>query len=350
MGVNMYRSLIAGLEDRLRRMEHPPVITITTDFGLEDGYVGAMKGVIHTLLPDAKVVDISHDISPQQIHEGAFVVYRAYRYFPASAVHIAVVDPGVGSARRGIVLITRHGTFVGPDNGIFTYVLRAEQSPMNSLEDANKPAWMGGMWGIAPGWAGDSGRDVVGGGQKKERALPQATPTGSGSPDGLPRAYHLDNPDYWLSSVSNTFHGRDVFAPVATHLASGAQPERIGKAISLSSLVMLPVGAPRVQRTRQGTAIMGQVVYMDRFGNIITNLPEWLLAPLLSDSAVVPSIEIGGHSIQGLSHSYVDVREGQPLALIGSERLLEIAVRNSSAAQRMKVSVGDTVRIVVRDG
>lgn len=340
MGINMYRSLIAGLEDRLQRMEHPPVITITTDFGLEDGYVGAMKGVIHTLLPDAKVVDISHDISPQQISEGAFVVYRAYRYFPASAVHIAVVDPGVGSARRGIVLITRHGTFVGPDNGIFTYVLRAEQSPIYGPEDANKPAWMGGMWGIAPDWAGDSI-------SRKERAASPAL----ASSDGLPRAYHLDNPDYWLSSVSNTFHGRDVFAPVATHLASGAHPERVGKATSLSSLVTLPHAAPRVQRTRQGTTITGQVVYIDRFGNAITNLPERLLTPLLLESGVVPVVpivEIGGHSIQGLAHSYADVREGQPLALIGSERLLEVAVRNSSAAQRMKVSIGDTVRIAVR--
>lgn len=345
MGVNMYRSLIAGLEERLRRMELPPVITITSDFGLQDGYVGTMKGVIHTLLPDAKVVDISHDISPQQIHEGAFVVYRAYRYFPASAVHIAVVDPGVGSARRGIVLTTRHGTFVGPDNGIFTYVLRAEQQPLDSPEDANKPAWIGGMWGIAPSWAADKGSD--GAASQKESQAAQ-TPA-SGSPDGLPQAYHLDNPDYWLSSVSNTFHGRDVFAPAATHLASGAQPERIGKSISLSSLVTLPVGAPRVQRTRTGTTITGQVVYTDRFGNIITNLPEMLLAPLLSDTSVVPVVEIGGHSIQGLARSYADVREGQPLALIGSERLLEVAVRNSSAAQRMKSSIGDTVRIVVKD-
>lgn len=344
MGVNMYRSLTAGLEDRLRRMEHPPVITITSDFGSKDGYVGTMKGVIHTLLPDAQVVDISHDISPQQIHEGAFVVYRAYRYFPASAVHIAVVDPGVGSERRGIVLATRHGTFVGPDNGIFTYVLRAEQSPVDGPEDANKPAWIGGMWGIAPDWAVNSERVAGGGAARKERESPPA----AGSTDGLPRAYHLDNPDYWLSSVSSTFHGRDVFAPVATHLASGAQPERMGKAIRLSSLVTLPVGAPRVQRTRQGTTITGQVVYVDHFGNIITNLPERLLAPLLSGPRVVPIIEIGGHSIQGLSHSYADVREGQPLALFGSERLLEVAVRNSSAAQRTKASVGDTVRIVVK--
>ncbi|MDQ3928958.1 MAG: SAM-dependent chlorinase/fluorinase, partial [Chloroflexota bacterium] len=124
--MNAYRGLLSGLEERLERLERPPVISITTDFGLYDGYVGTMKGVIHTLLPDAVVVDISNDITPQQIHEGAFILYRAYRYFPASAIHVAVVDPGVGSSRRSIVLVTHHGTFVGPDNGIFTYVLRAE--------------------------------------------------------------------------------------------------------------------------------------------------------------------------------------------------------------------------------
>src|SRR5438552_15118344 len=127
MALNVHRGLTAALEDRLERLERPPVITLTTDFGEYDGYVGTMKGVIHTLLPDAVVVDISHDVTPQQIQEGAFILYRAYRYFPASAIHVAVVDPGVGSTRRSIVLTTGHGTFVGPDNGIFTYVLGAEQ-------------------------------------------------------------------------------------------------------------------------------------------------------------------------------------------------------------------------------
>src|SRR5438270_5609708 len=116
MALNVHRGLTAALEDRLERLERPPVITLTTDFGQYDGYVGTMKGVIHTLLPDAVVVDISHDVTPQQIQEGAFILYRAFRYFPASAIHVAVVDPGVGSTRRSIVLTTGHGTFVGPDN------------------------------------------------------------------------------------------------------------------------------------------------------------------------------------------------------------------------------------------
>src|SRR5207248_9189204 len=161
MALNIYKSLLAGLEERLARLERPPVITITTDFGQYDGYVGTMKGVIYTLLPDAVVVDISHEITPQQIPEGAFILYRAYRYFPAGTIHIAVVDPGVGSVRRPIVVVTGHGTFVGPDNGIFTYVLRAEQTPTLNADLTSAPVWAGGMWGVAPNWAGTGDRVSV---------------------------------------------------------------------------------------------------------------------------------------------------------------------------------------------
>src|SRR5438067_3972267 len=181
--MNVYRGMLTQLEGRLARMERPPVITMTTDFGQYDGYVGTMKGVIHTLLPDAKVVDISHEVALQQINEGAFILYRAYRYFPASAVHIAVVDPGVGSSRRPIVLVTRHGTFVGPDNGIFTYVLRAEQMPARNPDMARAPVWAGGMWGVAPNWAGDESQgDGVVADEEVEATMPAYEP---------PFAYHL---------------------------------------------------------------------------------------------------------------------------------------------------------------
>jgi S-adenosyl-L-methionine hydrolase (adenosine-forming) len=333
--MNVYKGMLSQLETRLARMERPPVVTLTTDFGQYDGYVGTMKGVIHTLVPDAKLVDISHEIAPQQINEGAFILYRAYRYFPASAVHIAVVDPGVGSRRRPIVLRTRHGTFVGPDNGIFTYILRAELSSRSESEDETPigPAWAGGMWGVAPNWAGDEPT------RRRKRSTGFAT-------EGEPKAYHLVNPDYWLANVSTTFHGRDIFAPVAAHLASGAQPERMGELIPLDSLVKLPVGAPRVYRTGKSITVVGQIMHIDRFGNIITNLPERLLAPLL-DQAPDVSVEIGGQSIKGLARAYTDVKEGQPVALIGSENLLEIAIRNSNAAHRMKVRTGGAVRLVV---
>jgi S-adenosylmethionine hydrolase len=355
--MNIYnRGMFPHLEDWITRSERPPIITMTTDFGQYDGYVGTMKGVIHTLLPNAKVVDISHEITAHQINEGAFIVYRSYRYFPASAVHIAVVDPGVGSSRRPIVLVTRHGTFVGPDNGIFTYVLRAEltarQAPeagtdVESAQQAGEedelrelstdPAWAGGMWGVAPNWEGD---EPVGKGRRTQRFR------SAGGSNDLPRAYHLDNPNYWLPGVSNTFHGRDIFAPVAAHLASGAQADRIGSPIPLESLVRLPIGAPRVQKSGSIVTVVGQIVHVDRFGNIITNLPERLLAPILAGKPQ-PTVEVAGHVIKGLARAYTDVREGQPVALIGSEHLLEIAVRSSNAAHRMKVRTGDPVRIVV---
>ncbi len=354
--MNIYnRRMFAQLEDWIERSERPPIITMTTDFGQYDGYVGTMKGVIHTLLPNAKLVDISHEISPHQINEGAFILYRAYRYFPAGAVHIAVVDPGVGSDRRPIVLVMRHGIFVGPDNGIFTYVLRAElaaqheaeRGPEEDGEDAANPggdglelpggpAWAGGMWGVAPNWEGD---EPAGRRRRAHRF-------GQGGEADLPRAYHLDKPNYWLPTVSSTFHGRDIFAPVAAHLASGAQPDRIGSRISLDSLIKLPIGAPRVYRSGKSVTIVGQIVHVDRFGNIITNLPDRLLAPILAKHGE-PLVEVGGHSIKGLAESYMDVKEGQPVALMGSERLLEIAVRNSNAAHRMKVRTGDPVRITV---
>lgn len=341
--MNSDAGLFGGVADRLESLERPPVITMTTDFGERDGYVGTMKGVIFTLLPHAVVVDISHEIAPQQIHDGAFIIYRAYRYFPASAIHIAVVDPGVGTSRRPIALVTRHGTFIGPDNGIFTYVLRAEQGTMQSLEMDNRPAWVGGMWGIAPNWAGE---EV----EEGDQPLPEVNGPGEShvaEGGGLPRAYHLTVQDYWLSSVSNTFHGRDIFSPVAAHLASGAHIERMAEPVSLDSLVSLPVSAPRIFQTARNTTMVGQIVYVDHFGNIITNLPDRLLGPLLEDSVATPVIEVGAYHIRGLANSYGDVREGQALALIGSERLLEIAVRNASAAHRMKVRIGDPVRITV---
>lgn len=355
--MNIYnRGMFAQVEEWIERSERPPIITMTTDFGQYDGYVGTMKGVIHTLLPNAKVVDISHEIAPHQINEGAFIVYRAYRYFPAGAVHIAVVDPGVGGSRRPIVLVTRHGIFVGPDNGIFTYVLRAELAAQHETDatrstegqedednqagadgaELSTPAWAGGMWGIAPNWEGDE----PAGKRRRAQRFDHAGPA------SLPRTYHLDNADYWLTSVSNTFHGRDIFAPVAAHVASGAHPERIGSLIPLESLVRLPIGAPRVHRSGKTVTIMGQIVHVDRFGNIITNLPERLLAPILAENGK-PQVEVGGHTIKGLARSYNEVKEGQPVALFGSERLLEIAVRNANAAHRMKVRTGDAVRIVV---
>jgi S-adenosylmethionine hydrolase len=359
MSLDLDRDPQAGLSGRLERLERPPVITMTTDFGMYDGYVSTMKGVIYTLLPNAVVVDISHDIGPQQIHAGAFTLYRAYRYFPAAAVHLGVVDPGVGGERRPIALVTRHGTFVGPDNGIFSYVVRAEQMRSQGIERSAWPEWIGDLWGVSPTWAEDpteAGYDEYALSPEPEPDPPDieevngregALPLEVVSEDDLPRAYHLTNPDYWLPVVSNTFHGRDIFSPVAAHLASGANPARMGEPVPLDALVTLPLSAPRVSGSGRGTTITGQVIHIDRFGDIITNLPANLLDPMLEDATSAPVVEIGGQHIFGLATSYAAVREGQAVALMGSEGLLEVAIRNANAAQRMKVSIGDPVRLIV---
>ena len=190
------------------------------------------------------------------------------------------------------------------------------------------------MWGVAPNWAGDepTRQRKRGGLDSRPRVATQSLTTWS-------------NSDYWLADVSTTFHGRDVFAPVAAHLA--AAPSLSGWA-SRSARQPREVARRRASRTPLGqdNTVTGQIVHVDRFGNIITNLPERLLAPLLEGAASV-SVEIAGYSINGLAGRYADVREGQPLALIGSENLLEIAIRNSNAAHRMKVRIGDAVRLVV---
>ncbi len=255
-------------------------ITLLTDFGVADGYVGIMKGVILGIAPAAPIIDISHMISPQNIAEGAFVLSRAYRYFPRGTVHVAVVDPGVGGARRPVLIDAGHSVFVGPDNGVFSYVLATET-------------------------------DL--------------------------RAYHLDVRDYWLPAVSTTFHGRDIFAPCAAHVARGVAPEKLGTAIPIDSLVRLP----NLQATAGAGVVRGQVVHIDRFGNVITNIPANLLAELGAGRAV--TVRVGGQNICGLATAYTDVAVGAMVALISSGGSLEISVRNGDASRRLGCRAGDWV-------
>src|SRR5574340_1407001 len=186
------------------------VISLLTDFGISDEYVGVMKGVIWGIAPQARLADITHAIQPQNILHGALVLGRAYRYFPAGTVHLAVVDPGVGTARRGIALRVGAQTFVGPDNGLFTI------------------------------------------------------PMGSGEPV---EAVSLDNPAYRLPAVSRTFHGRDIFAPAAAHVANGISLSALGEPVSDPVKLSIP------QPTRMGNTWLAEVLLVDAFGNLITNLP-----------------------------------------------------------------------------
>ncbi len=256
------------------------VITLTTDFGLTDGFVGAMKGVILSINPDATIIDITHDIAPQNVEQGAFLFANAAKYFPADAIHIVVVDPGVGSARRAIAAQEGETFFVAPDNGILSSVLRPSSS-------------------------------VV----------------------------HLNRPAYWLPRVSNTFHGRDIFAPVAAHLSLGAPLEALGDPIG--DWVRLSGCAAAF---RAGNEIAGRVVHIDRFGNIVTNIGEEMLAGM--DRACV-IVRLGGRAVRGFKQTYADAARGELIVLISSSWQVEVAMREGNAAQTLGTRIGDEVVVTL---
>ena len=267
-----------------------PLIILTTDFGTSDPYVGLVKGVVLGINPNITLVDVTHEIAPQNVLQGAFLLGNSYGFFPAHSIHLAVVDPGVGTARRPVLLDTPQGRFIGPDNGILSYVLLANGQP-------------------APTKVG-------------QVALPPQC-----------RAYHLTNPRFWLRPLSSTFHGRDLFGPVAAHLSLGVSPRELGEEIS--SLICLPVATPEWDDSR----VLGRVVHIDRFGNLVTDLR----ASLFQDNERV-MVQVGGREIQGLSAGYAEGRE--ILALIGSCNTLEVAVKNGSAVARLGSRIGDAVTVV----
>jgi hypothetical protein len=252
-------------------------ITLTTDFGPGDGYVGAVKGVILSLAPNVTLVDISHDVPRQNVRHGMRVLARSVPYFPKATIHVAVVDPGVGSARRGIVLQTELAVFVGPDNGLFTPFLH-------------------------------------------ERIACVA----------------LTNPATHRHPVSATFHGRDIFAPVAAYLARGTPLEELGPPVD--DPISLP--EPKPQHLPNGR-LRAEVVNVDSFGNLITNVSavEWRL---MDQDGI--RVVAGGLSI-AVRRTYADVAPGAVLALVGSDGYLEIAVREGNAATHLGLGVGSVVEV-----
>jgi len=278
-------------------MDQRDVITLTTDFGLADGYVGTMKGVMLGIASEAQMVDISHHISPQGVREAAYVLYTAYSFFPSWAVHLVVVDPGVGSARRAIAAQLSHGVFVGPDNGVFSYVMAEEE---------------------------------------------------------VEAVVELANPRYHLSAVSRTFHGRDIFAPAAAHLAAGVPIEKLGPPVR--DPILLPL--PRLELSTR--AATGVVLHTDHFGNAITSIGRLLwhgdelsLLPAFRPDAEEhgrflaqrASVRVAGREMRGVHGTYADVEPGGLLALVGSEGHLEIAVREGSGAERLDLQPGDPVKL-----
>ncbi len=265
-------------------------ITLTTDFGLADGYVAAMKGVIYSINPEATIVDLCHDIRPQDIREAAFTLNTAYSYFPSYTVHLVVVDPGVGTDRRPIILKTPKAHFVGPDNGVFSYII-----------DAFSP------------------EPVPGG--RRVKTGPEM------------QAYVITQSKYWLKPVSRTFHGRDIFAPVAARLSLGLMASSLGD--SVDTVTAFPILRP----LKQDGMIAGQVLHIDHFGNLITNIKE----SDLSGAGQSATIVVSDYVVRGLAENYAD-SEG-PAALFGSSGYLEIAVPNGSAAALLQAKTGDQVII-----
>lgn len=261
-------------------MSRRPVIVLLTDFGQRDHYVGVMKGVVLGICPEATLVDLSHDIPAQDVAAGARELAAAYRYFPAGAVFLAVVDPGVGSGRRALAAEAAGYTFVGPDNGLLSLVFR-EHAPS--------------------------------------------------------RLVALTDPQFARPEVSPTFEGRDRFAPAAAWIAAGVDIARLGLAVD--TWVRAAVAEPQVI----GRDIAGEVVRVDRFGNLVTNIDRRLLGAFTVPGDV--RIEVAGRTLAGLVMTYAEAPEGALCALIGSTGDLEIACAGGSAAQVLGAGRGAAVRV-----
>jgi len=264
-------------------------ISLLTDFGVIDEYAGVMKGIILSIHPAAVIVDITHQIDPQDIVQAAFTIKSAYRYFPKRSVHLIVVDPGVGGERDIIAIQSRDHIFVAPDNGVLTLIL-----------EGHKP-------------------DFV---------------------------IRVNNPSYFRQSISPTFHGRDIFAPVGAYLAKGVNPNYMGPEIDLKSVFRLPNLGCEI--TQEGV-LVGKVISIDRFGNLITNIGSEDLDAYVKAAGDPSRIQIyvGKNSITGLVKTYEKKAHQQPLVLIGSRAYLEIAVNRGSAKEQLNVNKGDPVQVMI---
>jgi S-adenosyl-L-methionine hydrolase (adenosine-forming) len=263
----------------------PPIITLSTDFGLEDPYVGVLKGVILGINPQVRLVDLTHALSNQHLLEAAFILNSAFPYFPQGTIHLAVVDPGVGGDRRLMAIQDKDGFWIGPDNGLFSLVLKNH---------------------------------------------PEA------------KLFHLINPDYFLETVSRTFHGRDILAPAAAHLSLGISPFKIGE--PLSDPVLLDIPEPEITNNR----IVGLVLWADHFGNLITNISQKRFPSLRPGAGL--QILIGSHEITGIHQTYVYSEPDRLLALIGSGGYLEIACNLGRAADRIGYQAGLDLKVEVVSG
>ena len=281
-----------------------PLITLTTDFGLDDPFVGIMKGVILNIETEAHIVDITHNIDPQNIFQASQVLNATYPWYPRKTIHIVVVDPGVGGpvlnkspktsnltlitegrgpfGKRPIVVQSEFQTFIGPDNGVLTSAL------------------------------------------------------GSTS-----RTYELNNPKYFLKNISNTFHGRDLFAPAAAWIATGINASKMGPRI------LKPIRLELPEATLKSNYIKGEIIYIDRFGNATTNISAELISKTFASSDTI-EIKIGKNKIDGLVTGYYQINSGQIGAILNSWNQVEVFCRENSAEKKLKLKTGQTVTLKVK--
>ena len=262
------------------------IITLTTDYGGRDAFVASVKGVILKITPQAQIIDISNEITPQDIWEAAFTLRAAYSHFPKGTVHLAVVDPSVGGGRRPIIVVTESFYFVGPDNGLFSLIY-----------------------------------------QDAERI----------------RVHHITSTHYFLPNPGPTFHGRDVFAPVAGWLSKGIPSGNFGDEIT--DYVKLNIPAPKVT----GDGIDGNIVHIDRFGNIITNITYKDIQPLMVEGTDLgkASVSLAGKEIKGLKKFYAEAAPGAPSAIINSSGVLEVFMFKQNARAALSVKRGEAVRLII---
>ena len=253
------------------------IITLTTDFGSQDGYVGAIKGVILSINPRAEIVDISHQIPAHNVLAGAFCLFNSGNFFPEGTIHVAVVDPGVGEKRKGILIQTERYSLIGPDNGIFSLLLRTEN---------------------------------------------------------VKRIINLANPKYFLGKVSATFHGRDIFAPVAAYLSLGVEPKEFGPTLPEMARLSLP------SIEKRGGRIIGRIIHIDNFGNLVSNVTTDDLAKFNN-----MRIRVKNRVIPRLSKTFAEVNKKQLAAYIGSSNFLEIGVREGNARLELRARVSNKVEI-----
>ncbi len=260
-----------------------PTIVLTTDFGLFDPYVAMMKGVILNICNDAKLIDMTHTIEPHNIKQAAYILANSIKFFPEGTVFVTVVDPGVGSERQPIAIKAANRYFVAPNNGVLSYIINEHFVEESVL---------------------------------------------------------LDKKEYFLEVVSKTFHGRDIFAPTSAHIAAGKELHQVGSHIEINKLISL--AKPKL--FMDDNSLTGEIVHIDRFGNLITNLKDNMIAEADLNEII---FTVGETEIVGLKEKFADVAEREALVYTGSNSFLEIAVRNANAEQILDAKIGDNVKVLL---